>query len=57
MKKSYVLSFSLFFLLIHFICEINTLSIDDFVIDVAPGLGRRFDGVGAISGGGVSLVK
>ena len=28
---------------------------DEYVFDVSHGLGRRFDGVGAISGGGVSF--
>ena len=27
---------------------------DVYIVDVSAGLGRRFDGIGAISGGGVS---
>lgn len=44
------------YILIWIFC-ISLAFSDDYVFDDSAGLGRRFDGVGAISGGGVSVMS
>ena len=45
--------FALFLVLLIF-CVSDTVTTNGrYIIDTTPGVGRRFDGIGAISGGGV----